>query len=155
MARISVMHKSGSRKGTVEVYPTNRFQSLYFGRDPSCDVQFDLDGDDLVSRSHCVIEWDEDQPDRFTISDLLSSNGTLLNGKPVTGAQELKTGDTLQLGEGGPLMEIEITSTNESHQWIDNENIALDENRRTRQAQAIPEERDLEYEAERAKNRKD
>ncbi len=150
MARIIVNHQIGSRAGTTEAYPTNRFQSLYFGRDPSCDVQFDEDSDDLVSRSHAVIEWDEDDPSQITISDLLSSNGTYLNGERVFGAVPLTTGDVMQLGRNGPSMRIDIEVTSDSTELSDEEgNLMIDPGKRTRQSTAIPEERDPEYEAQR------
>jgi pSer/pThr/pTyr-binding forkhead associated (FHA) protein len=106
MARIVLKHLTGSRANTTEIYPTNRFQSLYLGRDPSCDVQFDADKDDLVSRSHAVIEWEEDDPTELTLSDLLSSNGTFLNDERVHGAVPLKSGDQVKLGSTGPSMTV-------------------------------------------------
>jgi len=151
MARIIVNHQTGSRAGTVEVYPTNRFQSLYFGRDPSCDVQFDEEKDDLVSRSHAVIEWEEDDPSRITISDLLSSNGTYLNGERVFGAVPLNTGDVMQLGKNGPTMRIDIETAPETTVEEDDGSLMIDPGKRTRQSTAVPEDPDPEYEAQREK----
>lgn len=153
MARIIVNHQTGSRAGTTEVYPTNRFQSLYFGRDPSCDVQFDEEQDDLVSRSHAVIEWEEDDPSKITISDLLSSNGTYLNGDRVFGAVPLTTGDVMQLGKNGPTMRIDIETTPEVAAPDEDGALMIDPGKRTRQATAIPDERDLEFEAQRVQKK--
>lgn len=150
MARIIVNHQTGSRAGTTEVYPTNRFQSLYFGRDPSCDVQFDEEKDDLVSRSHAVIEWDEEDPTTITLSDLLSSNGTFLNGERVFGAIPLKSGDVMQLGRNGPTMRIDIETGRETSEFnAEDGSLMIDPGKRTRQATAIPDERDPEFEARR------
>ena len=155
MARIVLKHLTGSRANTTEIYPTNRFQSLYMGRDPSCDVQFDADQDDLVSRSHAVIEWEEDDPTELTLSDLLSSNGTFLNGQRVHGAVPLSSGDKVQLGSTGPSMIVELEATGDAQQWEDGEEMILDTGKRTRQSMAVPDERDPEYEARRAKLKKD
>jgi len=154
MARIVLKHLTGSRADTIEIYPTNRFQSLYLGRDPSCDVQFDADKDDLVSRSHAVIEWEEDDPTELTLSDLLSSNGTFLNDERVHGAVPLKTGDKVQLGSTGPSMIVELEITPETQPWETSEDMILDTGKRTRQGVVIPDERDPEYEAYRAKLKK-
>ena len=154
MARIVLKHLTGSRANTTEIYPTNRFQSLYLGRDPSCDVQFDAEKDDLVSRSHAVVEWQDDDPTELTLSDLLSSNGTYLNAERVHGAVPLRSGDKIQLGSTGPSMIIELEST-AAHPSGSGEPMILDTGKRTRQGRVVPDERDPEYEAFRAKLDKD
>jgi DNA-binding NtrC family response regulator len=58
--------------------------------------------DDEISRNHCRIEW---KSDSLYVTDL-SSNGTLLNGKPIKEA-ELHAGDTLTIGTWS----IEITTS--------------------------------------------
>lgn len=111
MLRLIFRHLSGSRRGTVEVYPTSRFPSLTIGRDPGSDVRFHADQDVFVSRHHAIIEWKAASGalTRFTLTDLLSSNGTYLNGERLGAAGcELKTGDRIQFGGGGPDVLIEI-----------------------------------------------
>lgn len=111
MLRIRVRFLSGSKEGTVEVFPTARYDCLYFGRDPSCDVRFHPDQDPMVSRNHAVLEWrapDESQPVRVLLSDLLSSNGTFLNDRPIREATVLFNGDLIRFGRGGPLVRIEF-----------------------------------------------
>ncbi len=111
MLRLIFRHLSGSRRGTVEVYPTSRFPSLTIGRDPGSDVRFHADQDVFVSRHHAIIEWKvgEGTLTRFTLVDLLSSNGTYLNGIRLgEEGQELSTGDRIQFGRGGPDVLIEI-----------------------------------------------
>jgi pSer/pThr/pTyr-binding forkhead associated (FHA) protein/tetratricopeptide (TPR) repeat protein len=61
------------------------------GRSPANDVQFDQDE---VSNNHAMIEWRENH---YWICDLNSSNGTYVNGKPVTEAK-LASGDVVRLG---------------------------------------------------------
>lgn len=110
MERVLLNHRSGSREGQCEIYPIARFQSLYFGRGSDCDVRFSTDGNLMVSRSHAVLEWDRGKPRLFTLTDLVSSNGTFVNGKRVDGMVRLAEGDELQLGEGGPVVSFTIES---------------------------------------------
>lgn len=117
MSRLIFRHLSGSKRGTVEIYPTARFYNLTIGRDPMCDVRFHAENDVVVSRHHAIIEW-ETLPDgvmRFVLIDLLSSNGTFLNGERVGGdGRELKSGDRLQFGRNGPDVSLEIDKAPDS-----------------------------------------
>ncbi len=61
------------------------------GRDASNDIQLH---DTEVSRRHAQIYGSKDV---FTVSDLDSSNGTFVNGRPVE-AHRLESGDHLQIG---------------------------------------------------------
>jgi pSer/pThr/pTyr-binding forkhead associated (FHA) protein len=49
-----------------------------------------------ASREHAEIKWDGEA---FVLTDLKSSNGTYLNGEPLTGSAALKEGDEIQVGE--------------------------------------------------------
>ncbi|MEJ2150130.1 MAG: FHA domain-containing protein, partial [Chloroflexota bacterium] len=62
------------------------------GRDPSVDFVVSSPG---VSRRHARIMRDGDD---YFIEDLGSSNGTFLNGQPVTGPVSLQSGDEIRLG---------------------------------------------------------
>ncbi|MGD9583750.1 MAG: FHA domain-containing protein [Lysobacterales bacterium] len=129
MARLIVRHFSGSRRGAVEIYPLARYSQLRIGRDPSSDICFHPDQDAVVSRHHAMIEWHQNEASgwRFTLNDLLSSNGTLHNGEPVApGGVELVTGDRVQFGRGGPLLVFEVDSTEASE---DGEGVTLAPNR--------------------------
>lgn len=64
---------------------------LTFGRLPECTITFD---DTNVSREHAEIRPDGDG---FVLSDLGSTNGTTVNGDPVT-ARRLEDGDRVMLG---------------------------------------------------------
>lgn len=61
----------------------------------------------LVSARHAVITG---RSDLWEIEDLNSSNGTLVNGKPV-GKTRLHDGDRVELGQGGPVFEFRCSST--------------------------------------------
>jgi pSer/pThr/pTyr-binding forkhead associated (FHA) protein len=54
-----------------------------------------LDGDSNISRYHAVIEA---RIDGYWLSDLGSSNGTVLNGSPVLYERKLQHGDLIDLG---------------------------------------------------------
>lgn len=136
MARLIVRHFSGSRRGAVEIYPLGRYTQLRIGRDPSSDVCFHPDHDGVVSRHHAMIEWRQDEASdwRFTLNDLLSSNGTLHNGEPVSsGGVELVSGDRVQFGRGGPLLVFEVDVAEATE---DGEGVTLAPNR-TQQMPAV------------------
>ena len=62
------------------------------GRAPECKLR---PNSDMVSRRHCMISIAEGQA---TIRDLGSRNGTIVNGKKITGEHELRTGDKIKVG---------------------------------------------------------
>lgn len=66
---------------------------LVVGRIPTCDVFFD---DPLISRQHFIIER-EDQA--LFLTDLNTTNGTLLNGNPVQGKVRLTQGAVIEAGD--------------------------------------------------------
>lgn len=72
-------------------YPLEKDKCL-FGRQKSCEVQI---LDSMASREHFLIRRDGGL---FTIMDLESRNGTLVNGRRVTEAQ-LEFGDKIKVGE--------------------------------------------------------
>jgi len=103
--RILIRHRTGAKAGQVEVYPVSRYNSLSLGRDVGCDVRFHPTRDIVVSRNHALIEWNQDEPPMFRISDLLSSNGTFLNGRRIGSSVLLGANDKIQLGTDGPVVE--------------------------------------------------
>jgi pSer/pThr/pTyr-binding forkhead associated (FHA) protein len=66
--------------------------SVMIGRTPECDVVLYDAG---VSRKHCRIF---NEGSDFLIEDMGSSNGTKVNGAPISRKQALATGDKLTLG---------------------------------------------------------
>ena len=75
-----------------QVIRLERNCQLRAGRDPDCDLFFDCDN---VSREHAVFLLDN--AGRTRITDLDSTNGTLVNGKRVD-SQKLDDGDRICLG---------------------------------------------------------
>jgi len=72
------------------------------GRDPEGEVVLDADAA-VVSRRHAEIKRSGDQ---FSISDLRSFNGTLVNDQRITETVTLFDGDQIQLGVGGPRLRL-------------------------------------------------
>lgn len=64
-----------------------------FGRSPECDFVY---SGPKISREHCRIELIEGH---FYISDMGSTNGTYLNGKPVKRKERLFAGDVIGIGD--------------------------------------------------------
>jgi hypothetical protein len=82
--------ENGLNKG--DEYIVHRPVTL-IGRNESCDL---IVSDPLVSRRHCQILWDGVY---CTVEDLGSTNGTYINGQPLTAAYALRPGDRLQVAD--------------------------------------------------------
>src|SRR5262249_702600 len=107
--RIVVRHLSGSKVNQVEQIPLKDLHEITIGRDPSSGIAYYHRLDDVVSRQHAAIRIeDADGKPSFRLVDLNSSNGTLLNGEPVTGDVELAPEDTVELGRGGPRFTFDV-----------------------------------------------
>lgn len=65
---------------------------ILIGRSPKCDVVIN---NSMVSAAHCVLIRDGE---KLMAEDNNSTNGTMLNGKPLHHAVELKNNDVLTLG---------------------------------------------------------
>jgi RNA polymerase sigma factor (sigma-70 family) len=81
----------GGAGATVHVF--NRAQ-VSLGRAPDSDLKLPGEG---VSRQHAVLSVDA-ASSSYWITDLGSSNGTLLRGQPVTGRVRMSMGDSLRVG---------------------------------------------------------
>jgi len=103
---LQFIHIAGPLKGKIEEFTDDR---VLVGRHPSCQIRFPPDLT-LISRHHAEIIR---EGNRIRLVDK-STNGTLLNGKPVAEAQ-LKNGDVLTFAEGGPkvsfLMQLRETAS--------------------------------------------
>ncbi|MCZ6603326.1 MAG: FHA domain-containing protein, partial [Planctomycetota bacterium] len=100
--KISIEHQAGTRKGEKESFTSKVIRA---GRDPSCEIRFDVEKDLDASATHAEIRW---SGAGFKILDLGSTNGTYLNGeKIVEGA--LSSGDEVRFGKDGPLIRISIS----------------------------------------------
>ncbi len=108
MERIILRHLKGSKASQVEEFPAAQFAELTFGRDPSSQVKFEPEKDDLVGRQHARIARDPSDQSKFTLMDLNSRNGTFLNKSRIVGSMPLNPGDVIQLGAGGPEIEFDL-----------------------------------------------
>lgn len=105
-SRILIKNIGRSKGGQTETFSASQFRELTVGRDPSCDIKFDPN-DDLVSRRHSKITKVSDAPE-YTIADLGSRNGTLVNKKRIFEPTRLNCGDVVQLGPDGPQFEFDL-----------------------------------------------
>ena len=102
-------NEDGSEAGTarpgagidvlVTIIETNKTYKLsvtgeaLIGRNPKCDVVVPKP---MVSSVHCILVKDKN---KLMVEDNNSTNGTLLNGKPLKHVVELKNNDMLTLGD--------------------------------------------------------
>jgi pSer/pThr/pTyr-binding forkhead associated (FHA) protein len=76
---------------------------IVIGRDPECDLVLQGEAGSATSRRHAQIEMSEAGA---TVTDLGSSNGTLLNGQMLDGPAPLRLGDRIQMGYTGPTLSV-------------------------------------------------
>ena len=90
MLSAKLVVRGGKHDGRTIPLPKGRF---LIGREQDCNLR---PASDLVSRHHCVFHVDD-----FTVRlrDLGSTNGTLVNGDPLTGEKGLKAGDKVEVGK--------------------------------------------------------
>ena len=106
--RIIIRNLSGSKINQVEQIPLKDLHEITIGRDPNASIAYDQRRDDVVSREHAVIRIEIGERLNFRLLDLNSSNGTLLNGEPISGEVELFPEDTVELGRGGPKFTFDV-----------------------------------------------
>jgi pSer/pThr/pTyr-binding forkhead associated (FHA) protein/soluble lytic murein transglycosylase-like protein len=96
---IRLKHLSGSFQGRiVEIAKP----VLRIGRATDCDVRFEQNEDPNVSNHHAELLLEEGN---WFVVDTASTNGTMINGRRVA-KEKLSTGDTLQIGSGGPILQV-------------------------------------------------
>ena len=76
---------------------------LTIGRHPAADVRFDAYDEEPISARHAaVVRRDA----CYVVRDLGSAAGTFLNGQRVIGDIPLESGDLIELGRGGPAVQV-------------------------------------------------
>jgi hypothetical protein len=108
--RVLIRHSTGSKAATVEEFPVLPAKELLFGRDTSCDIRFDQDRDEYVSRRHMKLVVGDPSRLEFTAVDLSALNGTFVNNRRVSGSTSLHAGDLVQLGAGGPQFTFDVVT---------------------------------------------
>ncbi len=89
MIKVKLVVASGAHAGKVIPVAGPKFM---IGRDPSCQLR---PASMAISKLHCAIQINEGTA---VITDFGSTNGTIVNGKPVRGECELKNGDQIAIG---------------------------------------------------------
>ncbi len=100
--RIVIRRMGGGKPTATEEFPVADNREFTLGREPDCNIKFDADREDLVSRHHAKITVTKIDPVEATIVDLNSTNGTFVNRQRLYGPIPLHAGDVVQLGPGGP-----------------------------------------------------
>jgi hypothetical protein len=90
-----ILLSSVSDNGGSLVYRRFFHDSIVIGRASSSDI-LTIQGDEHISSRHCEIF---EENGRFRIRDLGSTNGTALNGAPLTRHLPINNGDVLTLGK--------------------------------------------------------
>lgn len=83
-----------------------RADETLIGRNPGTDITLLDEG---ISREHAIVLRDETSG-AYSIEDLQSTNGTLVNGKRVRGA-ELQAGDVIEIGRTRFLFSLEASAS--------------------------------------------
>jgi S1-C subfamily serine protease len=112
--KIKIKHQTGTKNGQIEEFNVSAGE-LRTGRGSHCQIRYDPDIDDMVSREHAIITIDGKETDTYWIEDRNSSNGLFVNGKQVWGKVKIYAGDTVQLGSGGPTFIFDLDPRPESH----------------------------------------
>jgi S1-C subfamily serine protease len=107
--KIVIRFRNGNRKDTSEEFPVDGSSGIRLGRESVCEICFDIERDDVVSRVHCRIDVESPDQPAFKLTDLNSRNGTFVNRQRINGSVVLRPGDIVQLGPGGPEVEFNIT----------------------------------------------
>lgn len=98
--RIELRILSGARAGQSEVFDK---RTILVGRKPTSDLRFDTHSDLDVSGNHAELR---EHDGRWFVRDLGSTNGTYINGLPVTAETAIKDGDVIGFGKNGPTIEV-------------------------------------------------
>jgi pSer/pThr/pTyr-binding forkhead associated (FHA) protein len=77
--------------------------TVRIGRDPEGELVLEGDASNNVSRSHVRIDLG---PDGAILRDMGSSNGTLVNDRPIKGPVSLAVNDRISLGYTGPKLSV-------------------------------------------------
>src|SRR3954462_11614249 len=74
------------------------------GRDPAvCHYFFAQEQWPMVSRKHAEFRLDDG---RWLVNDANSRFGTFVNGEQISSPVEVRVGDHVQLGAGGPILRV-------------------------------------------------
>jgi len=115
---IRITHLSGSQKGKTASCAK---ATVRVGRASDCDVRFDAAQDPKVSNHHAEFLFEDGC---WFVVDTASTNGTLVEGRRIA-KHRLHTGEQVQLGKGGPLIEVEFDVVDGPGAGLKTEAVAL------------------------------
>jgi S1-C subfamily serine protease len=101
MPRVFIKHKSGSKAGQTDMLDFVNSREVVLGRDQACDLAYDENRDETVSRKHAKIVQNSSEPNVFMIENF-SPNGTFVNDRKIDGPTPLSHGSTVRFGRSGP-----------------------------------------------------
>jgi S1-C subfamily serine protease/pSer/pThr/pTyr-binding forkhead associated (FHA) protein len=106
--RIVIRHLNHGKANQTDEFLIKTYKEITAGRDNTCEIKYDPDRDDLVSRRHAKITVDKTEPLEFSIVDLGSRNGTFVNKQRISNTVKLAIGDVVQFGAGGPEFQFDV-----------------------------------------------
>jgi len=115
---IRITHLSGSQKGKTASCGK---ATVRVGRASDCDVRFDAAQDPKVSNHHAEFLFEDGC---WFVVDTASTNGTLIGGRRIA-KHRLHTGEQVQLGKGGPLIQVEFEVVDGRGAGLKTEAVAL------------------------------
>jgi WD40 repeat protein len=97
MATLTLQEESSER------YSLTAKNFVIIGRSPECEIALNPEKYISVSRHHAKLEMIDDKGQiAWQVSDLGTTNGTLVNDQKITESYSLKSGDRITLGLKGP-----------------------------------------------------
>src|SRR4051812_4473060 len=94
-----VVEKGAARSRAIRLHS----EETIVGRRHGCDLRIPSAS---VSRRHCLLSF---RDGFLSVEDLLSANGTYLNGERVAGKQVVRPGDRLDVGPVTFVVEYQLT----------------------------------------------
>ena len=92
------LNSSLTNNSGVKKYTLSTTENTIIGRSPDCQIPLNPHEFATVSRRHAEIKLVNAN---WQISDLETTNGTLVNDRPVSNSQQLESGDRITLGVKG------------------------------------------------------
>ncbi|HEX5735152.1 MAG TPA: trypsin-like peptidase domain-containing protein [Blastocatellia bacterium] len=108
--KITFTHQIGPRKGEVDKFEAD---TVRVGRASDNLLAFSA-GERRVSAHHAEIKR---KGNHYILQDLGSTNGTMINGRRVI-TTELKSGDLIEFGAGGPLVRFGLEDDSDSEPTV-------------------------------------
>ena len=93
----------------AQKYTLSTTEKTIIGRSPECQISLDPHEYITVSRRHAEIKLLDAN---WQINDLGTTNGTLVNDRPIENPQQLESGDRITLGSKGPEFTFECLTLN-------------------------------------------